>query len=410
MISKDVCDSQGKTIAIVGFSARAASQIAKKAGFDVVAVDVCADRDLICDCRSHYLLDDPEWPDALNAYYPSAPLLLTGGMEHRTHLVERCHAVANRCGPTALQLVSMRSLDNWAKWANSCDIGWPITCRTWQEVLRSEKPHRQRDWLMKPFQSAGGIGTTELFCTNASADDFTKEQSNFYFQKRLPGETIGVTFLSSEFGSTLVGATAAWIPDSKLPGMNYVYCGSYGPVELTDKQLLKLQHFARTTGNESGLLGLWQADFLRYDGELTLLEINPRWSASMDILEVCLDAGLVEMHHACINMTVSHAIFSKYSNDCIRVSKSTVTVMLGKMIVYANDSFNVTQSQSDEWWSKRWSCDLGSLLNGCQFADIPCAGTAIAKGDPILTVLTTGCSSESILRKLQWTRSMISMG
>ena len=101
MISKDVCDSQGKTIAIVGFSARAASQIAKKAGFDVVAVDVCADRDLICDCRSHYLLDDPEWPDALNAYYPSAPLLLTGGMEHRTHLVERCHAVANGSGSRA---------------------------------------------------------------------------------------------------------------------------------------------------------------------------------------------------------------------------------------------------------------------------------------------------------------------
>ncbi len=410
MIPKDVCDSQGKTIAIVGFSARAASQIAKKAGFDVVAVDVCADRDLICDCRSHFHLDDSEWPDALNALYPSAPLLLTGGMEHRTHLLERCRAASNRCGPTAHQLDCMRSLDNWAKWANSCDIGWPITCRTWQEVIRYEKPLRQLNWLMKPFKSAGGIGTTELFSTNVFADDFTKEQSVFYFQKRLPGETIGVTFLSSEFGSTLVGATAAWIPDSKLPGMNYVYPGSYGPVSLSDKQLAKLQLFARTTGNESGLLGLWQADFLLYEGELTLLEINPRWSASMDILEVCLNAGLVEMHHACINMKMSPAIFCKYSNDCIHEAKSAVTLMLGKLVVYANDPLIVTQSQSDEWWSKRWGCDLVSLLKGSQFADIPSAGTKIAKGHPILTVLTSGCSSESILSELRWTRSMISIG
>ncbi len=410
MISKDVPDPEGKTIAIVGFSARAAAQIAKRSGFEVVAVDACADRDLICDCQSHYLLDDPDWPNALNVFYPSAPLLLTGGMEHRTHLVERCHAVTSRCGSTAPQLRSMRSLDNWATWAIGCDIGWPFTCRTWQEVLHSEKLHRQQDWLMKPFQSAGGIGITELPSTNPFADDFTKEQSIFYFQKRLPGEPIGVTFLTSEFGSTLVGATSAWLPDAKSPGVNYAYRGSYGPVVLTDEQLSKLQRFARNVGNESGLLGLWQADFLCNEGELTLLEINPRWSASMDILEVCLDVGLVEMHYACINMSVSQAIFSEFANDCIDGAKNAIAMMLGKLVVYANDSFNVTPKQSDAWWSKKWSCDLRSFLNNCQFADIPCAGTTIAKGDPILTVLTTGCSSESILQELQNTRSIISTG
>ena len=263
---------------------------------------------------------------------------------------------------------------------------------------------------MKPFQSVGGIGITELVGTNSFADDFTKEQSTFYFQKRLPGEPIGVTFLTSEYGSTLVGATSAWMPNADSLGMNYVYRGSYGPVVLTDEQLLKLQRFARMAGHDSGLLGLWQADFLRYEGELTLLEINPRWSASMDILEVCLDVGLMKMHHACINTSVSQAIFSEFANDCLDGAKNAIALMLGKLVVYANDSFNVTQRQSDAWWSRKWGCDLRSLLNECQFADIPCAGTTIAKGDPILTVLTTGYSSESILQELQRTRLMISKG
>ena len=260
---------------------------------------------------------------------------------------------------------------------------------------------------MKPFQGVGGIGITDLFGINPLVDSIAKEQAGFYFQKRLPGVTIGVTFLTSEFGSTIVGATAAWTPDAKLPGTNYAYCGSYGPIALLDEQLIKLQCFATIAGKESGLLGLWQADFLLHLAELTLLEINPRWSASMDILDVCLDHCLVELHYACIDRSVSQATFRKYANGCNNVAKKTMDRMLGKLIVYANDSFEVTHSQSDEWWLQRWECDLSAVVNRCQFADIPSAGSAITKGDPLLTVLTTGSSIESILCELQRSRSQI---
>ena len=89
---------------MVGFSARAAAQSAKRQGFEVVAVDLCADRDLLVECRAHYRLDDPNWPDLLNSDYPNATLLLTGGMEHRSTWVARCHSQFGRAGATGTQL------------------------------------------------------------------------------------------------------------------------------------------------------------------------------------------------------------------------------------------------------------------------------------------------------------------
>jgi len=92
------------TIAIVGFSVRAATQCARRQGFEVVAVDFCSDRDLLAECTEHFRLDDPNWPITLNGKYPGAPVLLTGGMEHRTHLIHQFNGGGSRFGTSAPRL------------------------------------------------------------------------------------------------------------------------------------------------------------------------------------------------------------------------------------------------------------------------------------------------------------------
>ncbi len=394
MISGKSSVADQPTIAIVGFSARAAAQCAKRQGFEVIAVDYCADRDLISECRAHYRLDDPEWPNTLNSLHPSAPLLLTGGMEHRLELVDQCHSVRKRFGPTRNQIGAMRLLDNWARWAVSCDIGWPVTIRGCTDGNGISEKLFRGDWLLKPFQSAGGIGITDLIHAIQLSDSFYKVNPRVYLQQRLPGRPIGITFLSSEFGSTFVGASTAWPNNSKPLRASYIYRGSFGPTPLTSPQIDKLQRFANLVGKESGLMGLWQADFLEHDGELTLLEINPRWSSSMDILDVCLDLCLVEKHYACICTTLSQAGFEGLATKACKRAKQSNDAILGKMIVYAPAPFTVSQTQSDTWWMNRWEGDLSSVRNGNQFADIPCVGTDIAEGDPILTIMTTSFSAD----------------
>ena len=379
-------------IAIIGFSARAAAQCAIRQGFEVIAVDLCADRDLISNCHSHYRLDDPSWPDILDLLHPSVPLLFAGGMENRLELVDRCHSVAQRFGPTRKQLATLRSVRNWARWAVSSQVGWPVTLLDASTRSDISEQLLEGDWIVKPFQSAGGIGVIDLENASQWNGNFLAENSPVYLQQRLPGESIGVTFLSSEFGSTLLGAAAACESDLKPLQSDYVYRGSYGPIPLSTDQIEDLQRFAELVHCESGVHGLWQADFLLHERELTLLEINPRWSASMEILDVCLDLRLVELHYACISGAMSQAKFEILSTKACARANKPVEISLHKFIAYARTAFTVSASQSDSWWMNRWDGDLKSAIDRSLFADIPSAGTHIGDGHPIMSVMTTSNS------------------
>ena len=389
-------------IAVVGFSARAAAQCARRQGFEVIAVDVCKDRDLLSDCQEHFQLHDPNWHVAFNANYPTVPILLAGGMENRTHCIEKCQSTTRRSGPIAFQLQAMRSMDNWAAWAVAVELGWPVTVRDTDAIHRIDDLLPGREWLIKPFAGAGGNGIVEWTGNKGRDWALSNEPKTCYVQQRLPGESIGVTFLSSKVGSTVVGATASWKSEvSFMGGPLYAYRGSYGPIVLTREQLERLQRFATLVGFESGLLGLWQADFLRDKGELTLLEINPRWSASMDLLDVGLSTPLIQYHYACIRNSLRRERFLQVSLECFEQAQRSRKSMIGKLIVYASLPCVVTQLQSDRWWSQRWTGDMNCGANRYQFADIPNPSTEVSAGDPLLTVMATGSSPEAIMAELQ---------
>ena len=383
-------------MAVVGFSARAAAQSAKRQGFEVVAVDLCADRDLLADCRAHYRLDDPHWPDVLNSEYPNASLLLTGGMEHRSKWVDRCHMDSDRAGATGAQLRSMRTLANWEEWAASSELGWPRTVSAENLISFSMESMRSSKWLVKNLESGGGMATIDF-----EGYGLPQNLDSIYLQQRMPGETIGVTFLSSQFSSTFIGATSAWPPESNATDKRYVYRGSYGPIPLSKTNIDKLHRFAAIAGRESGLLGVWQADFLRHEGELTLLEINPRWSASMDLLDLVLDLRLVEKHDASVRGMMTSSAMEQLASRACKASLSSPERMLGKLIVYADQPCIIGSSQSEFWWSKKWNMDLSCELDRCRFADIPTSGISIPAGSPILTVMASGNARESILIALE---------
>jgi predicted ATP-grasp superfamily ATP-dependent carboligase len=256
------------------------------------------------------------------------------------------------------------------------------------------------EWLIKPFQSGGGIGTFDF-----DANHELPKQRDGYLQKRMPGETIGVTFLSSSVGSTFVGATAAWPLESNERVNRYVYRGSYGPIALSRNNIDKLQRFATIAGRESGLLGVWQADFLLHENELTLLEINPRWSASMDLLDVGIDMRLVQKHEMCARGMMTSKSLKQLAMNASSGAMAPQARMMGKLIVYASRPWIVTDAQSDLWWSNRWNMDSSAAIQSCQFADIPTAGTSISAGGPILTLMTAGDSKESMLKTLETERS-----
>ncbi len=389
-------------IAVVGFSVRAATQCATRQGFEVIAVDMCSDRDLVSECKDHYQLNAPDWPAALHARYPNVPILLAGGMENRPQLVEECQARGLVSGADAIPLRAMRSLENWAVWALASELGWPVTLRTQSEIQRADEVYPGFEWLVKPIVGSGGNAITEWTKKERQAPASFYPTATSYIQQRLKGEPIGVTFLSSPFGSIVVGATASWQPESSFEGgPKYAYRGSYGPIDLSSDQLLKLRNFANLVGAQTELLGLWQADFLRSGDKLTLLEINPRWSASMDILDVSLLIPMVQHHYLCICSLLNNERFLEIASTYLERSASPNNVLLGKLIVYAPKPFVVAPNQSDKWWSQRWSGPSSLAAKGHLYADIPNPSTSISVGEPVLTVMATERTLGALMAELQ---------
>ncbi len=389
-----------KPLIIVGFSARAAAQCAFRAGFQTIAIDHCADRDLLAYCQVYRSLEDARWVEWISECYPGIPMLLAGGMEHRPNAIHACQQHSNRGGCSGTQLVAMRSLGNWQRWALASGLAWPITWLPSDGIEELKTKRLRYQWLIKSTQGGGGIGITEWNPHDASFNDESILQNpNLYIQQNRSGEPIGVTMLSSEYGSVVVGVASSLGRSTQSFVPKYTYRGSMGPVALHEDQLARLQQFAAMVASETGFVGLWQADFLLDNSELTLLEINPRWSASMEILDATYDVRLVALHCQCSTRSITFEGWSelenKFSKHVLMPSKKS----MGKIIMYAKETLLVDEQQSDAWWLDRWQ--EGSNSSRVHFADIPRTGTEIEAGHPILTCIATGNSLENVRHQLK---------
>jgi uncharacterized protein len=299
-------------------------------------------------------------------------------------------------------------LENWAKWARASGIEWPETIFSSQQAATSLRTSSNELWLLKSMTSSGGSGTIEITGTQFLDDANYLERKGRYIQKFVPGDSIGVTFLSSKFGTIVVGAAKSWDIDPRSHANKFAYRGSCGPIALSCEHVSHLQQFGDLACRESKLFGLWQADFILSNGKLFLLEINPRWSASMDLLDVALNLTLVDMHYASICSSLGKEIYERFSESCMYTIKAQPSSMLGKLIAYADKPLSVTSALSDYWWENRWESNFSrvpSVELKHYFADIPREGTEVAAGDPLLTILASAKCSDTVLETLRIAQS-----
>jgi predicted ATP-grasp superfamily ATP-dependent carboligase len=226
------------------------------------------------------------------------------------------------------------------------------------------------------------------------------EQGDYYLQRAAAGDSIGVTFLSSDRGSLVVGAAKSIGKCSQTFLPEHTYRGSLYPFMLPTVTKAKLEHFAELVTNAVGIRGLWQADFLSKDGELALLEINPRWSASMELMEAACNFRLIELHLACIYREMNEDAWMRVSQQTEGAGREKQPLLFGKMIAYAPHSFVVTHEQSDRWWNRVWGGAFSSELEKIRYGDIPEAGTTVDAGAPILTCFAAHTSEEALVQKL----------
>ena len=408
----------------IGFSVRALVQALREAGFSVIALDAFGDYDTRESAKVPQIIT--EWGAAnpekalqgVLAFYRELhkplqtdiflPVFLAGGCENWPEFVSFLRKLPSIriLGPTAEQMRAFRSPEFWRACTEGTSVGFPTSVFENSEPEAYPKAlsllcHSSTTWLRKSRSSGGGMGVflspppgshQATGDTHSTGDTATRSTSSSgdYLQAFVSGRTLGVTCIVSRDvlsnpSITFIGATESW-QAADWPGPTpFIYRGSFGPVPLTQSQVESIERVAMSlvlavdaAGGgtpETRYRGWLQMDLIEdSDSRLWLLEVNPRWTAGMEVLRLSGLANPVRLHAQAFGLS------------CPNETETTTTGQndqwIGKAIYYAPQPIPLTERLVRELHQH---CSDG-------FFDLPsieAIGSQIELGHPLLTIVVT---------------------
>ncbi len=358
--------SSAEHLVIVGASARAAAFSALRAGLRPWCADLFADLDLQARCpvRAVPASAYPEGIlDAL-ADAPPGPVLYTGALENRPSLVRRLTEHRPLWGNDSTILQQVRS--PLRVQAALKQHGFPCL-----NVLAKPQPEIQEGrWLLKPLKSAGGSGIRFW-------DGRTSLPKGTYLQQYLEGESRAALFVGDGCRADFLGCTWQLVGEPWLHAAPFHYCGSVGPLALPPEAGEQLRRLGDALAGAFRLRGLFGVDCVLWRGDYYPVEINPRYTASVEVLEYAGELVALDCHRR---------TFERASMvPPVPVSERDAK-LVGKAVLYA--ARDLTFPADGPWLSVLRRPQPVEALPA--FADIPAAGQRIPAGRPILTFFAQG--------------------
>ena len=349
------------SVLLAGVSTRALAESAARAGYRVVAIDAFGDADLraVADVI-------PLHRDGAQPYGPMAAARAAASV--RTELVAYTSNFENH--PTAVALLARgrRLLGNppevLEQVRNPILLARSLAARGFAvPVTRASAPPGPRDarrWVLKPRRSGGGHGTVEWTGSGSVP-------RGAYLQERISGPAGSIVFSANGSDVVVLGLTRQLVGLRAFGARGFRYCGSLlassgASLFVHQPDLLsRATALARATTAIFGLRGLNGIDFIAGDGVPFPIEVNPRYSASMELVERATDVSLFALHRAGCDGQLGNP--PRPTRD-----------VLGKAVVFARHDGVVDDP-------RRWDVEL---------ADVPHPGERIAAGRPICTVFARG--------------------
>jgi predicted ATP-grasp superfamily ATP-dependent carboligase len=370
-------------VLIVGLSSRAAAESAARAGFTVTAIDAFADLDQhasVCNVR--------------------LPRRFTAQAAARAGRSIECDAVAylsnfeNHPGAVST-LASGRAL-----WGNPPDVLQRVrnpmrlsqalssrglaapgvvhadespaspAPREPSPVIDAVGPPPETEsgrWLVKPLASGGGH-RVQLWGPDMGVP------RGCYLQELIEGTPGSAVFVASGGRAVLLAVSRQLVGEDAFGTTGYRYCGNIlapaGDRQFADDGALVggAAAIARAVSEEFGLVGVNGVDFVVRDGVPHAIEVNPRWSASMELVERAYGLSVFGAHAA----ACAAGDLPPFDFDRARLGHDAI----GKAIVFT-----------------RWDVeagDTGGWLGDPSIRDVPRPGQRISVGRPFCTVFATG--------------------
>lgn len=374
-----VRSSDAPALVIVGASARAMATSAVRAGFRVFTADLFGDHDLREFADGVATISPyPKGVHDAVAGFPVAPVLYTGAFENFPSVIEELAMTRPLVAASSRSLARARSPDALASALGDAGLFFPETL-----TGRSGVPV-DGSWLAKPRASAGGHGITPWF--GATTDD-----TPTLWQKRIAGRRFSVAFALRQRQHEVLALSRQLIGCRWCNGSSFAYCGSvdHDPQAVDSRvrdQLARLGEVLATVFDLEGLVG---ADLiLDASWQLWVIEINPRPTASMELVERATGVSLAARHVATFGITSPvtppqwprHGTWAKailFANDDVTFDEAILTA--------------VTERAAHWTMSDGWPA----------VADIPQPPCPIPRGAPVCSVFAHDRSPRESLAKLR---------
>ena len=364
-----------QNLLILGASARAAAWSARQAGFSVVAADLFADLDLRGMCEVRRVTDYPAQLAEIASQAPPGAWLYTGGLENHPALIDRIAKTRVLWGNAGPVLRKVRNPRIVAQVLNAAGINAPRVSRTARELPRNGT------WLRKPIRSCGGRGICFLRPTSV----FPRDRSESYYQQHIDGAPCSAVYVAAAGNAVLLGVTRQLVGACWAGADGFLYAGSCGPLKIGEREQEQWQRIGQCLSGSFGLCGLFGVDAVWSQGTIWPVEVNPRYAASMEVIERGLAISAIQLHaDACHGGKLPHAVpTSSYAHH-------------GKAIFYARDDVYITD---------RFVAHVAAIKQAggnWTVADIPHAGEFVMRGHPVATVLVEAENSrqvEAMLRR-----------
>jgi uncharacterized protein len=365
---------------LVGASTRSAAWSACRAGWQPVCLDYFADLDcaLAGPVRCVETFTRSNVIDLAMAERCQA-WMYVGGLENQPELVDLLQVELSRLGILLAGNagVGLRKSRDPA-WVQGVCGGTGV--RPLGIRLATDPPPRDGQWLVKPLASAGGRKVAIW------DDDASAPGEPHYFQQRIHGELWSVAALAFDGGCEWIGACQLL---TGAPGHPFGFAGAMGPVSLPSTEETTLRELIQEIAKQGELRGLFGVDLLRdsSDGRWSVLEINPRFTATIELYEWSQRRSWLKQH---LQVCGIQAVANAYSeNDRIRAADGMPKtaglreLQIKKRIRYAGSE--QTAPDLTEFLPQRDETGALDWWHVPNIADIPGPESLLPAGSPICT-------------------------
>jgi predicted ATP-grasp superfamily ATP-dependent carboligase len=235
------------------------------------------------------------------------------------------------------------------------------------QIADDEPNSEPRHWLAKPRASGGGHGIAPADSDLGTA---AEPRRGWYMQEQIDGTPASVVFVAAAGSATLLGISRQLVGEPSFGAHGYRYCGSIlaaaGDAQLAHDSALVAgaRCLVAAVAEEFGVVGVNGIDFIAREGVPYPIEVNPRYSASMEVGVRGYGLSVFGvLARACASGSLP-------AFDVTRARRGAGAV--GKAIVFARR--DVVAGNTREW------------LSDSTVRDVPWPGEPILRDRPVCTV------------------------